>query len=253
MVHMRARIMEVGAEKEAKAPQRLSISSCIWPSEASGTRCSSTRMIFVPSTPSEPEPRWLPAAARPPRPPRSPPAGALKSIQALSTRSKRIALGCMLVTSSSIDQTAVGHSQRGRGLKLSCTMYTSASTKRCGKLPSLRFESCRRPRWRYSTASESKLANTAGKPPAPQSPRLPARASASSASGFSTAASSSSKARSATLSSTSRTSGSTFFTQISQTRGWGQVRSKSARLETQDLRTRMDSSAERLAKTFTSK
>mmetsp|Transcript_90837 Transcript_90837/g.265923 ORF Transcript_90837/g.265923 Transcript_90837/m.265923 type:complete len:293 (-) Transcript_90837:1912-2790(-) len=240
MAHISARTMEVGAEKEARAPQRLSISSCILSWDAAGTMFSSTRRILVPSTPSEPGPRCA-AAARPPRPPFLPPCGVLKRIQASSTRSKLMApVGSLRVTSSSMDQTARGHSRSGRGLLQSCTTRTSESTNRCGNLPSFLLESCFRPRCRYSTASESRLPNTSGRPPA-------------SARGFSTAASSSSSARSATLCSTSRTSGSTFLTQISQTRGRGQVRSSSARLETQDLRTRMESSAERLASTFTSK
>mmetsp|Transcript_36720 Transcript_36720/g.99345 ORF Transcript_36720/g.99345 Transcript_36720/m.99345 type:complete len:305 (+) Transcript_36720:2114-3028(+) len=253
MVTISARTMEVGAVKLVRALQRLSSKSCIRSCFAAGTKCSRTWRILVPSTPSEPEPRW-PAAARPPRPLCLPPEGVLKSIQASRIKSKlRVPAGSMMVTSSSMDQTAKGHSRSGSGRLQSCTICTSESRKRCGSLPSFLLESCFKPLCKYSTASESKFIITAGSPPASLSPRLRALASASSASGLSTAASSSSSARSATEDSTSRTSGSTFFTQRSQMRGWGQVLSSSARLETQAFRTMMDSSADKLARTFTSK
>mmetsp|Transcript_116633 Transcript_116633/g.330500 ORF Transcript_116633/g.330500 Transcript_116633/m.330500 type:complete len:342 (+) Transcript_116633:2447-3472(+) len=160
-----------------------------------------------------------------------------------------MAVAWSAVTSSSISHTASGHWLGGNRWH-SATMRPSELVNCFGSLPpSLRFASSFRPRWRYSVLSESSFESTAGN----EAISLPWRSLACSTSGLSTVASSSSSARSATLASTSNTRGRTLWTQRLETCGRGQSCSSSAKLETEALRTRTDSSAEREASESTPK
>mmetsp|Transcript_90793 Transcript_90793/g.228335 ORF Transcript_90793/g.228335 Transcript_90793/m.228335 type:complete len:476 (+) Transcript_90793:2108-3535(+) len=233
------RIIEVGAVNDESAPQRLSISSFMRSCGALGINCSNTRRILVP------------------RPAGKPPAPAPLSFENLTQASKAMSKLMTsdwldVVTSSSIDHTATGHSRKGKGERHSFTMATIATKKCFGSLPSFRLATCFSPRWRYSIASESKPWRTGGNSMC-KFLRFLRSACACSLMGLTTAPSNSSKALSDTVASTSSTKGSTFCTQSLWTLGSGQRRSNNERLEMQDFLTRMDSSADKLASTFKSK